>query len=54
VTGTALFAADMHDHNTFEDPTAVQPATLRADLSGGEVNVTIPAGSLVKLELTVG
>jgi alpha-N-arabinofuranosidase len=54
VTGTALYAADMHAHNTFENPTAVQPTPLHADLSGGEVNVTVPAGSLVKLELTVG
>jgi alpha-N-arabinofuranosidase len=54
VTGTALFAADMHAHNTFEQPTAVQPTPLRADLSGGEVNVTVPAGSVVKLELAVG
>jgi alpha-N-arabinofuranosidase len=54
VTGTALSAADMHAHNTFENRTAVQPTPLHADLSGGEVTVTLPAGSVVKLELTVG
>jgi alpha-N-arabinofuranosidase len=54
VTGTALFAADMHAHNTFEQPNAVQSTALRADLSGGEVSVTVPTGCVVKLELTAG
>jgi alpha-L-arabinofuranosidase len=54
VTGTALFAADMHAHNTFEQPNAVQSTPLRADLSEGEVIVTVPAGCVVKLELMAG
>jgi alpha-N-arabinofuranosidase len=54
VMGTALFAADMHAHNTFEQPTAVRSTPLPADLSAGEVNVSVPAGSVIKLELALG
>ena len=52
-SGTALFAADMHAHNTFEEPTNVQPSSLRTDLRGGEVTLTVPPGSVIKLQLTV-
>jgi alpha-N-arabinofuranosidase len=52
VTGRVLTAAAMTAHNTFDQPTAVQPAEFRgARLSGGALTVELPAKSIVVLEL---
>ncbi len=53
VTGTVLAASDMHAHNTFEQPEAVKSAPLSATISGDMVNVSIPAESVTKLEITL-
>jgi alpha-L-arabinofuranosidase len=53
VTGTVLAAGDMHAHNTFEQPKAVKSAPLNATVSGDMVNVTIPAASVTKLEISL-
>lgn len=53
VTGTVLAADDMHAHNTFEQPNAVKSAPLNATVSGDMVNVTIPAASVIKLEISL-
>lgn len=52
-TGTALFNSDMHAHNTFESPDLVKSSPLSVDVSGGVVNVTLPAASVVKIEISV-
>jgi len=52
-TGTALFNSDMHAHNTFENPNAVKSSPLSVDVAEGMVNVTLPAASVVKIEISV-
>jgi alpha-N-arabinofuranosidase len=54
-TGTVLAAGDMHAHNTFDQPNAVKSAPLNATIRGDSmVSVTMPAASVVKLELSLG
>jgi alpha-L-arabinofuranosidase len=43
----------MHAHNTFENPNAVKSSPLSVDVAGGMVNVTLPAASVVKIEISV-
>ena len=52
-TGTALFNSDMHAHNTFENPNNVKSSSLSVDVTGGMVNVTLPAASVAKVEISV-
>lgn len=52
--GTVLTARDMHAHNSFLEPNAVQPATLAAAVNGDRVNVSIPAASVIKLQVSLG
>jgi alpha-N-arabinofuranosidase len=52
--GTALWSTDMHAHNTFEQTEAVKYRSLDASVQGDSVHVTIPAASIVKLQLTLG
>ncbi len=54
VSATALTAADMHAHNSFDVPDAVKPASLAAAINGNLVTVTLPPASVVKLEIMVG
>jgi alpha-L-arabinofuranosidase len=53
-SGIFLGATDIHAHNTFEQPSAVQPQTLNVSVSLGLLNVTLPAASVTKLQITVG
>jgi alpha-N-arabinofuranosidase len=53
-SGTALANADMHGHNTFENPDAVKTAPLDPSISAGILNVSIPPASVIKLEITLG
>lgn len=53
-SGTVLAASDMHAHNTFDQPDAVRTAALKVAVNGGMLNVTIPAASVTKLEVTIG
>jgi alpha-N-arabinofuranosidase len=51
-TGRILTAPSMTAHNTFDAPHAVEPAPFSgASLSGDHLNVTLPALSVVVLEL---
>jgi alpha-N-arabinofuranosidase len=52
VSGRILTAERMDAHNTFEQPAAVAPAPFTgARLAGETITVTLPAKSLVVLEL---
>jgi alpha-N-arabinofuranosidase len=52
VTGTILTAAETDARNTFENPNAVRPAAFSgASLDGGTLSVTLPAKSIVVLNL---
>lgn len=52
-TGVVLTAGDIHAHNTFDRPDAVHPARLAAEVSGGMVNVSLPAASVSRLEIVL-
>jgi alpha-N-arabinofuranosidase len=52
VAGRVLTAGAMNAHNTFADPHAVAPAAFDgAKLDSGSLSVTLPAKSVVMLEL---
>jgi alpha-N-arabinofuranosidase len=50
-SGMVLHAADMHVHNTFEDPNQVKPAPLAVRTAGNAVIVSFPPASVNKLEI---
>jgi alpha-N-arabinofuranosidase len=52
-SGTVLAASDMHAHNTFDHPDAVMSTTLAIAVTGGLLNVSIPAASVTKLEVVL-
>lgn len=51
--GTVIAAADMHAHNTFEQPEAVKTAPLRTRILDDGVAVDLPAASVAKIEITM-
>jgi alpha-L-arabinofuranosidase len=51
---TTLAARDVHDHNTFEAPHAVQPATTPVTAGTSPFVYRFPAASVTKLEIGVG
>ena len=53
-TGVTLATSDMHAHNTFDQPDNVKTAPLQVAINGDLLNVTIPAASVTKLEITLG
>lgn len=53
-SGVVLSAGEMHAHNTFDAPDAVKTASLAVTMKGELVSVTIPAASVVKVEITLG
>ncbi len=52
VTGKILTSNKVMDHNTFENPDLVKPQTFsQAKIVNGELNVNLPAKSIVVLEI---
>jgi alpha-N-arabinofuranosidase len=52
VTGRVLTASAINAHNTFDAPDAVKPIAFNgASVQGGNLVVTLPAKSVVVLEL---
>ena len=52
VTGRILTSAHIQDHNTFDDPEKIKPATFSgATLRGNALSVKMPPASVVVLEL---
>jgi alpha-N-arabinofuranosidase len=51
--GSVIAAADMHAHNTFEQPDVVKSAPLRARVTDDGVAVDLPAASVAKIEITM-
>jgi alpha-N-arabinofuranosidase len=52
VSGRILTAPAINSHNTFDNPETVEPATFTgADVEGEKLVVTLPAKSVVVLEL---
>jgi alpha-L-arabinofuranosidase len=52
-TVTTLAAADVHAHNSFEQPTAVEPKTQPATPRSGILTHRFPPASVTKLEITL-
>ncbi len=50
-SGTMLKAPEVHAHNTFAQPNAVQPANLGVSVSGDLLTVEFPAASVSKIEI---
>ncbi len=50
-SGIVLAASDMHAHNTFEQPKAVQPSKLNVTATSDMLNVSFPSASVAKLEI---
>jgi alpha-N-arabinofuranosidase len=52
VSGRVLTAPAMNSHNTFDRPNVVKPETFKdVSLSGGKLTATLPAKSVVVLEI---
>jgi alpha-L-arabinofuranosidase len=49
--GMALKSPEMHAHNTFAQPNAVQPANLGVSIAGDLLTVEFPAASVSKIEI---
>lgn len=51
VTGSVLTSKDVHDHNSFDHPTKIQPENFKGfDIKNGKVTITVPPFSVVMLE----
>jgi len=53
-SATVLAANDMHAHNTFDRPNALQPVSLGVNVSDEMVTASIPAASVTKVEMVIG
>ena len=52
--GQTLAADDIHAHNSFENPTAVQPREVLVKVNGGQLTHEFPPASVTRLEVTLG
>jgi alpha-N-arabinofuranosidase len=52
-TITTLAANDVHAHNSFESPRAVEPKTQNATPRAGTLQHRFPPASVTKIELTL-
>ena len=52
-SGTVLASGDMHAHNTFEQPNNVTSGPLQVTVGAATLNVTIPAGSVSRIDITL-
>lgn len=48
-----LAASDVHAHNTFDQPDAVQPAEFKTTIASGLVILEIPAAAVVSVNITI-
>jgi alpha-N-arabinofuranosidase len=48
-----LSATDIHAHNSFEQPRALEPAKAPVDLRGGTIVHRFPAASVTRLQLAL-
>ncbi len=52
-TATVLSSADVHDHNTFEDPAVVRQKTDAVRVANGSASFTFPPASVTRIVLAV-
>ncbi len=53
VQAQVLSMPDIHAHNTFENPTAVQPRTEQVAVAGGVTSFRFPPASVTRLQIAV-
>jgi alpha-N-arabinofuranosidase len=53
-SGLVLTAQDRHAHNTFDQPDVVKPAPLEVSVNGSLLSVSVPAASVIKVEVLLG
>lgn len=53
-TAQVLAAADVHAHNTFDQPNAVVPQPATPVLAGGRIHIALPPASITRLDVTLG
>jgi alpha-N-arabinofuranosidase len=53
VVGVQLASADVHAHNRFEDPRAVEPKPVTVSMKGSALTHRFPAASVTKLTVTL-
>ena len=53
-SATTLTSSDIHSHNTFAEPAALEPQTKKLEVSGAELAVVLPAASVNKLTIALG
>jgi len=53
-SATTLTSSDIHAHNTFAEPAALEPQTKKLEVSGAEFTVVLPAASVNKFTLALG
>ena len=53
-TAKAVFAKDVHAHNTFKEPAAVGVAILPTTVHDGQLTILLPPGSVSMVELALG
>ncbi len=51
---TTLTSTDIHAHNTFAEPAALEPQTKKLEVSGAELALVLPAASVNKLTIALG
>jgi alpha-N-arabinofuranosidase len=54
VSATTLAAADVHAHNSFDNPRSVEPTTATLTVSDSLIEHTFPPASVTKFEVTIG
>ena len=52
-TATVLTSSDLHARNTFDQPNALEPQSLKLDLRPGALTVTFPPASVTHLALVL-
>jgi alpha-N-arabinofuranosidase len=53
-SGDTLAADNIHAHNSFEHPDVVTPRRLHVAVHGGAVTTSLPAGSVSRVQLSMG
>ena len=54
MTGVQLASTDVHAHNRFDDPRAVEPKPVSVAMKGSAMTHRFPAASVTKLTVTSG
>ena len=51
--GLVLASTDIHAHNSFESPRALEPASVPVEVQGGRLVHRFPPASVTRLQLTL-